>query len=151
MPQNVFDMLCAYKKYGTEHVLIELTDSWKCALDNHNFVGTILMGLSKAFDCISHVLLVAKMNAYGLSGDACEFMSCYLTGQFQKVNILDKRSSWMLLLKGISQCSSLGPFIFNVIMNDIFYFIEICDLTNYADDNTLHHIASLNKVRFNTG
>ncbi len=44
-------------------------------LDNHSFVGTILMDLSKAFDCIPHGLLVAKMNAYRLSGDACEFMS----------------------------------------------------------------------------
>ncbi len=64
---SIFDnMLCAYRKiYGTEHVLIKLIDSWKYALDNHNFVGTILMDLSKAFDCIPHGLLVAKMNAYG--------------------------------------------------------------------------------------
>ncbi len=69
-------MLCAYRqKYGTEHVLIKLIDSWKYALDNHNFVATILMDLSKAFDCIPHGLLGAKMNAYGLSGDACEYMS----------------------------------------------------------------------------
>ncbi len=46
------------------------------------------------------------------------------------------------LLKGIPQGSSLGPFIFNLFLNDIFYFIETCDLTNYVDDNTLHHIAS---------
>ncbi len=80
------NMLYAYrKKYGTEHVVIKLTDSWKYALDNHNFVGTILMDLSKAFDCIPHGLLVAKINAYGLNGDACEFMSSYLTGRFQRV------------------------------------------------------------------
>ncbi len=82
------NMLCAYrKKYGTEHVLIKLIDSWKYALNNHNVVGTILMDLTKAFDCIPHGLLVAKMNAYGLSGDACEFRSIYLTGRFQSVNI----------------------------------------------------------------
>ncbi len=141
---SIFDnMLCAYcKKYGTEHVLIKFIDSWKYALDNQNIVGTILMDLSKVFDCIPHGLLDAKMNAYGLSGDACEFMSSYLTGPFQRVNISDERSSWLPLLKGIPQGSSLGPFIFNVFMNDIFHFIETCDLTNYADDNTLHNIAS---------
>ncbi len=99
------------------------------------------MDLSKAFDCIPHGLLVAKMNACGISRDTCEFISTYLTGRFQ-INISDERSSWLPLLKGISQGSSLGPFIFNVFMNDILYFIETCDLTNYADDNTLYHIAS---------
>ncbi len=142
---SIFDkMFCAYhKKYGTEHVLIKLIDSWKYALDNHNFMGPIRMDVSKAFDCILHGLLVAKMNAYGICGDAYEFMSSYLTGQFQRVKISDERSSWLPLLKGIPQGSSLGPFIFNVFMNDIFYFIETCDLTNYADDNSLHHIASI--------
>ncbi len=76
-------MLCAYhKKYGTEHVLIKLIDSWKCALYNHNIVGAIIMDLSKAFACIPHGLLFAKIDAIGLSGDACEFMSSYLTGRF---------------------------------------------------------------------
>ncbi len=48
-------MLCAYRnKYDTEHVLIKLIDSWKCALNQDKFVGTLLMDLSKAFDCIPH-------------------------------------------------------------------------------------------------
>ncbi len=84
---SIFDIiLCAYhKKYGTEHVLIKLINSWKYALDNHNIVGTILMDLSKAFDSMPHGLLIAKMNGHGLNGDACDFMSSYLTGRFQKV------------------------------------------------------------------
>ncbi len=36
------------------------------------------MDLSEAFDCISHGLLIAKMNAYCLSNHACEFMASYL-------------------------------------------------------------------------
>ena len=141
---SIFDkMLCAYrKKYGTEHVLIKLIDSWKYALDENKFVGTVLMDLSKAFDCIPHGLLIAKMNAYGMSNNACEFMSSYLSGRYQRVKISNDKSSWSPLLKGVPQGSCLGPFIFNVFINDIFYFIESCDLTNYADDNTLDIIAS---------
>ncbi len=46
------EKLCAYrKKYGTEHVLIKLIDSWKFTLDEIKYVGTVLMDLSKAFDC----------------------------------------------------------------------------------------------------
>ncbi len=74
-------MICAYrKKYGTEQVLIKLIDPWKCVLDDHNFVDTISMDLSKAFDCIPHGLPVAEMKIYGKSGDACELMFSYLTG-----------------------------------------------------------------------
>ncbi len=55
-------MLCAYRKtYGTEHVLIKLMDSWKFTLDENKYVGTVLMDLSKAFDCVPYELLIAKM------------------------------------------------------------------------------------------
>ncbi len=55
--------LCAYrKKYGTEHLLIKLIDSWKFALDENKYAGTVLMDLSKTFDCIPYGLLKAKMH-----------------------------------------------------------------------------------------
>ncbi len=110
--KDIFDpMLYAYRmKYDTEHVLFKLIDSWKYALDNDNFVGTVLMDLSKAFDCIPHGLLITKMSAYGLGNKACEVMESYLSERYQRVKILNKRSSWTPLLKGISQGSCLGPF-----------------------------------------
>ncbi len=46
------------------------------------------------------------------------------------------------MLKGILQGSGLRPFLFNVFMNDIFYFMEVCDLLNYADNNTLSIIGN---------
>ncbi len=59
-------------------MLVKLIDSWKNALDNDKYVGTLLIDLSKAFDCIPHGLLIAKMKAYGLSNEACAFMSNYI-------------------------------------------------------------------------
>ncbi len=136
------DMLCVYrKKYGTKHVLIKLIDSWKCALDENKFVGTVLKDLSKAFDCIPHGLLIAKMKAYGLSNHACEYMTRYLSDRYQRVKITNEKISWMPLLKGILQGSSLSPFLFNIFINDLFHFIETCCLINYADDNTLDMIS----------
>ncbi len=148
--KDMFDpMLCAYrKKYDTEHVLIKLIVSWKYAFDNDNFVGTVLMDFSMAFDCIPHGLLITTMSAHGLGNKACKFMASYLNGRYQRVNISNKISSWTILLKRIPQGSCLSPFVFNVFMNDIFYFIEIYDLANYADDNTLDQTASMLSMTF---
>lgn len=137
------DLLCAYrKKYSTEHLLIKLLDSWKWALDNDLFCGTILMDLTKAFDCMPHGLLVAKMHAYGVNDEACKFICSYLSERYQRVKISNERSSWTPLVKGIPQGSCLGPFLFNVFINDLFYFMEICSLLNYADDNSLSKFAA---------
>ncbi len=78
------DMLCAYRKNGCEHVLVKLIDSWIYALDEDNFAGTLLIDLSKAFDCMPHGLLIAKMSAYGFSNDACQFISGYLCDRYRK-------------------------------------------------------------------
>ena len=137
------DMLCAYrKKYGCEHVLIKLIDSWKRALDQDKFVGAIFMDLSKAFDCVPHGLFICKLKAYGLSDRACLFMSSYLSGRMQRIKIENERSSWRPLTKGVPQGSCLGPLIFNIFINDLFYALEACNLTNYADDNTLDVVES---------
>lgn len=141
------DLLCAYrKKYSTEHLLIELLEHWKWALDNDLFCGTILMDLTKAFDCMPHGLLVAKMHAYGVDDDACKFICSYLSERYQRVKISNEHSSWMPLLKGIPQGSCLGPFLFNVFINDLFYFMETCLLLNYADDNSLSKFAETIKA-----
>ena len=60
--------MAAYrKKYSTYYVLIRLIENWKKALDENFLVGTVLMDLSKAFDCIPHGLLIAKLHTYGFS------------------------------------------------------------------------------------
>ncbi len=77
------------------------------------------------------------MKTYGLSAEACTFMSSYICDRYQRVNVSNTISSSTKLTKGIPQDSELGPFLLNVFMNDIFHFMEICDLVNYSDDNTL--------------
>ena len=137
---ELFDnMLSAYRpKYGCQHVLIKLIEDWKQALENEENVGAIFMDLSKAFDCISHRLLLGKLHAYGVSEEACALIKSYLQNRKQRVKLGNFKSGWAHLKKGVPQGSILGPLLFNVFLNDIFYHLnDMCPLYNYADDNTL--------------
>ena len=70
-------------------MLLRLIENWKKYLDNKNIVGTVLMDLSKAFDCIPHDLLIAKLHAYGFTKKALTFLFSYLKRRKQGVKIND--------------------------------------------------------------
>ena len=60
-------------------------------------MGTVAMDLSKAFDCMPHGLLIAKLSAYGLSTDACKLISSYLRDRHKRIKL---RSSLVSLVNG---------------------------------------------------
>ena len=114
-------------------------EDWKAALDKNMYIGAVLMDLSKAFDCLPHDLLLAKLKAYGVNEESCNLMGSYLSNRHQRVKIGKNVSSWSSIIKGVPQGSILGPLLFIIFINDIFYFVTKTTLYNYADDNTVSY------------
>ena len=133
--------LFGYRKgHSTEQCLTVMLESWRRALDSKESAGAILTDLSKAFDCFNHNLLLAKMDAYGFDISALMFIQNYLKDRKQRTKINGSYSSWQKLKLGVPQGSILGPLLFNIFINDMFYFIEDTKIANYADDNTLYTV-----------
>ena len=132
-------ILCGFRKaHSTQHALFKLLQSWQKELDNGGFVGTILMDLSKAYDCIPHELLIAKLKCYGIGNGSLRLLLDYLTNRKQRTKIGSSFSSWCDINTGVPQGSILGPLLFNIFINDLFFSITKSEVCNFADDNTLY-------------
>ena len=132
-------ILCGFRKaHSTQHALFKLLQSWQKELDSGGFVGAIFMDLSKAYDCIPHELLIAKLKCYGLDNRSLRLLLDYLTNRKQRTKIGSSFSSWCDINADISQGSILGPILFNIFINDFFFFITNSEVCNFADNNTLY-------------
>ena len=82
-----------WKAFSLQHCLLAMLEKWKLAVDNKKTFGALLTDLSKAFDCLPHDLLVAKLNAYGFSLPALRLVLSYLLNRKQRTKINSKFSS----------------------------------------------------------
>ena len=110
------------KIYSSNHVIIRLVENWKKHLCNKKIVRTVLMDLSKAFDCIPQDLLIAELHVYSFNKKASVSLYPYLKRRKQSAQINETESFFQILLPGVPQESILEPNLFNLFINDLFFF-----------------------------
>ena len=94
MVPNFSNLLCAFREnHSSQHALLRLVKQCRKSLDKKGIVGMVLMDLSKAFDCLPHDLLIAKLEAYGFGIGSLRLIFDYLTSRKQRVRINSTYSS----------------------------------------------------------
>ena len=125
-------------KYSTTDALLYATEKIRSDIDNNKMVAAAFLDLSKAFDSISHEILLEKLENLGFDQIAISLIGSYLSNRTQKVVIQNTSSDWIDLYQGVPQGTILGPLLFNLYVNSMQSAIqEPCELVQYADDTFL--------------
>ena len=132
----------AYKQlHSTETALVRVDNDILVALDNHQSVILLLLGLSAAFDTVDHGILLDRLShRFGICGLALSWFKSYLSNRFQFVEIRGEKSSHQPLTYGVPQGSVLGPILYLLYTSPLGDIVRRYNMGFhfYADDTQLY-------------
>ncbi len=117
--------------------LLKTTDEWSKILDEGDPLDVIYVDFKKAFDSVPHRRLLAKLESYGITGQALNWLTAFLTDREQRVMVDGESSEWCAVTSGVPQGSVVGPILFVLHINDLPERVR-SRLFLFADDAKLY-------------
>jgi retron-type reverse transcriptase len=108
------------------------------SIDEKSQTDLILLDFAKAFDKVSHKLLLHKAEHYGINGDTLDWIKDFLSQRTQQVVIEGQVSSEVKVTSGVPQGSVLGPLLFIIFINDLPSCVKSSVSRLFADDCVLY-------------
>ena len=118
--------------------LTELIDTWLSEININKLCGALFIDFAKAFDVISHDLLLKKLTLYGLLANTLSLICSFLNSRLQEVSLKDNQSDFKTVLFGVPQGSVLGRLLFSSYINDLSLNVPSAKGDMLADDKTIH-------------
>lgn len=132
------------KQYGfrkncrTEHAILDLTKKIIYDIDSDRKSLAVFLDLAKAFDTVSHDILLTRLENVGIRGHTLKILKNYLSERKQCVKIEENKSDPLQITTGVPQGTVLGPILFLIYINNIAYINNIDGhLISYADDTVI--------------
>lgn len=125
--------------FSSTTALLNITDDIIRAADSGHVTMMVLLDYSKAFDTLSHPLLLGILRSCGLAEESLLLLHSYLTDRCQKVRLNGSVSNARLIEMGVPQGSILGPLLFTVYTSQFVKSIEHCRIHMYADDTQVYY------------
>ena len=124
-------------QHSAETTLLSSTNEWLYNMDKGLFTGVLFLDLKKAFDTVDHMILLAKLETYGIQGNSLEWFKYYLKDRKQVCSVNGKVSAAKNIKCGVPQGSKLGLIIFLLYINDLPNSLKTSKPTLFADDTNL--------------
>ena len=124
--------------HSTELASIKLIDRITQDLDKGKIQISIFLDLSKAFDTLDHVILLQKLNYYGIKSVKLKLFQDNLQNRTQYVSYDKTNSDMYHISTGVPQGFISGPLLFIIYINDLCNASKLFKMIIYADDTTLY-------------